>query len=48
MPDSGDVHGGLLALTELAAAFRASEHRERLEDDRRKVGSADALVFLFS
>ena len=37
MPDSGDIHGGLLALSELAAAFRQSSDHDLLEPDRRKV-----------
>ncbi|KAI0720503.1 TBCD protein [Cerioporus squamosus] len=40
MPDPGDIHGGLLALTELAAAFRDSAHHEELEVARRKVFAA--------
>ncbi|KAI0761942.1 TBCD protein [Trametes elegans] len=37
VPDSGDVHGALLALTELAEAFRNASHSERFEGERRKV-----------
>ncbi|TFK86795.1 ARM repeat-containing protein [Polyporus arcularius HHB13444] len=40
MPDPGDIHGGLLALTELAAAFRDSAHHEELAVARRKVFAA--------
>ena len=35
-PDSGDVHGALLVLAELAAAFRSSSNFD-LEVDRKKV-----------
>lgn len=37
LPDAGDIHGGLLALTELATAFRDSPQHEQLEAERRKV-----------
>ncbi|KAI0754966.1 ARM repeat-containing protein [Daedaleopsis nitida] len=37
LPDAGDIHGGLLALTELATAFRDSAQHEQLEAERRKV-----------
>ncbi|KAI0354961.1 TBCD protein [Trametes cingulata] len=37
VPDPGDVHGALLALTELAAAFRDSSSSQELESERRKV-----------
>lgn len=46
IPDDSDVHGGLLALTELAAAFRRSPHRDQLEPERRKVRtSTHACIF---
>ena len=48
MPDAGDVHGGLLALTELAAAFRDSPHRELLEPERRKVRITPPDLGIFS
>ena len=44
MPDPGDIHGGLLALTELAAAFRDSLHYDQLESERRKVGTSHIPV----
>ncbi|KAI0372156.1 TBCD protein [Pilatotrama ljubarskyi] len=37
VPDSGDVHGALLALTELATAFRDAPNSQDLEPERRKV-----------
>ena len=44
LPDAGDVHGGLLALTELAAAFRDSPHSTQLEPERRKVRARPAFL----
>ncbi|PIL22540.1 hypothetical protein GSI_15229 [Ganoderma sinense ZZ0214-1] len=44
IPDDSDVHGGLLALTELAAAFRSSPHRDQLEPERRKIFAALSTV----
>ncbi len=43
MPDPGDIHGGLLALTELAAAFRDSAHHEELAVARRKVSRLNLI-----
>lgn len=40
IPDDADIHGGLLALTELACAFRDSPQHEQLEPERRKVRAA--------
>ncbi|CDO71460.1 hypothetical protein BN946_scf184909.g54 [Trametes cinnabarina] len=37
VPDPGDIHGALLALTELAAAFQTSSQSQQLEPERRKV-----------
>ena len=45
LPDAGDIHGGLLALTELAAAFRDSPHHEQLEPERRKVCSIRSRIY---
>ncbi|KAI1789614.1 ARM repeat-containing protein [Ganoderma leucocontextum] len=44
MPDDGDVHGGLLALTNLATAFRSSPHSDQLEPERRKIFAALSTV----
>ncbi|KAI0632121.1 TBCD protein [Trametes polyzona] len=44
VPDSGDVHGALLALTELAAAFRDSKQSNELEAERRKVFAFLSIV----
>ncbi|KAI9058356.1 TBCD protein [Trametes sanguinea] len=37
VPDPGDIHGALLTLTELAAAYQSSAHSQQLESERRKV-----------
>ncbi|KAI0670789.1 TBCD protein [Trametes maxima] len=42
--DTGDIHGALLALTELAAAFRSAQNPEYLEFERRKVFSSLSTV----
>ncbi|KAH9922790.1 ARM repeat-containing protein [Epithele typhae] len=38
--DPGDIHGALLALTELGSAFHGSPFKEQLEPERRKLFSA--------
>ncbi|OSD07226.1 TBCD protein [Trametes coccinea BRFM310] len=37
VPDPGDIHGALLALTELAAAIQDSAHSQQLGLERRKI-----------
>ncbi|EJF63417.1 ARM repeat-containing protein [Dichomitus squalens LYAD-421 SS1] len=44
IPDDADVHGGLLALTEFALAFRNSPQHEQLEPERRKIFTALSTV----
>ncbi|RPD62432.1 ARM repeat-containing protein [Lentinus tigrinus ALCF2SS1-7] len=44
MQDPGDIQGGLLALTELAVAFRDSPYHEQLEPERREVFAALSRV----
>ncbi|KAI0657425.1 TBCD protein [Cubamyces menziesii] len=44
VPDAGDVHGALLALTELAAAYHRSPESQVLEPERRKVFAYLSLV----
>ena len=39
LPDSGDIHGGLAALTELAEAFREAKEITGTESERRKVNT---------
>lgn len=47
MPDTGDVHGALLALTELAAAMRDSSYPQ-LEPERRKASFSPPARSMFT